>query len=171
MNGKIRSSGMRKIKVVREGLTKYCLESWPVSYYPWPVRIGVAFFRLLGTPGSAVFEVVVPLNPEPPSLELFRLEETPMKGGSPLVDGIRYGLGILRESTREERRLKLIGDGDNDREEITACEDEVRSTGIPVDSVELSDTPSENMRRISAFSSGLYNQARTVQEFLEAVKR
>ena len=171
MNEKIRSTGMRKIKIVREGLTKYSLDLWPVSYYPWPVRIGIVFFRLLGTPGSTVFEVIVPLNPEPPSLELFRLEESSMKGGSPLIDAIRYGLGILRESTREEKRMKLIGDGGNDGEEVGACEEEVSSAGIPIDSIELSDTPSDNMRRIPGSSGGTYYQVKTLREFLNAVNR
>lgn len=171
MNEKIGSTGLRRVKIVREGLTKYCLDQWPVSYYPWPVRIGIVFFRLLGTPGSTVFDVVVPLDPEPASLELFRLAEAPMKGGSPLVDAVRYGLGVLHESTRQERRMKLIGDGGNDGEEIGACEQEVRSAGIPIDSIELSDTPSENMRRVSSFSHGTYYQVKTIHEFLEAVSR
>ena len=149
---------------------RYCLGLWPVSYYPWPVRIGVVFFRLLGTPGSAVFEIVVPLNPEPPSLELFRLKDSSMRGGSPLVDGIRYGLGILSESTRDEKRIKLIGDGGNDGEDIGACAEEVKSAAIGIDSIELSDTASENMRRMSGFSGGTYYQVKTVHEFLEAVK-
>jgi hypothetical protein len=171
MNEKIGSTGLRRVKIVREGLTKYCLDQWPVSYYPWPVRIGIVFFRLLGTPGSTIFDVVVPLDPEPASLELFRLAEAPMKGGSPLVDAVRYGLGVLHESTRQEKRMKLIGDGGNDGEEIGACEQEVRSAGIPIDSIELSDTSSENMRRISSFSHGTYYQVKTIHEFLEAVSR
>ncbi len=171
MNEKVRSTGLRKIKIVREGLMKYCLDQWPVSYYPWPVRVGIAFYRLLGTPGSTSFEIVVPLEPEPPSLELFRLADASMKGGSPLVDAVRYGLGLLHESGREEKRMKLIGDGGNDGEEIGACEEEVKSAGIPIDSIELTDTPSDEMRRLTSFGHGTYYQVKTIHEFLEAANR
>lgn len=171
MNEKIGSTGQRKIKIVREGLTKYCLDQWPVSYYPWPVRIGIVFFRLLGTPGSTVFDVVVPLDPEPPSLELYRLTEASMKGGSPLVDAVRYGLVVLNESNRQDKRMKLIGDGGNDGEEIGACEEELKSAGIPVDSIELSDSPSERMRRVSSLSHGTYHQVKTIHEFMDAISR
>ena len=75
MGGKLKSSGMSKMTMVKKGLMNFVAEKWPVSYFPWPLRIGVSFYRLLGTPGSTQIEVVVPLNPAPASIELFRLNE------------------------------------------------------------------------------------------------
>ena len=75
MNEKLGRGKQSKVGAVRQTLLDFCTERWSASYYPWPLRVGITSYRLLGTPGKTVFEEIIPLEPEPISLELWRLAE------------------------------------------------------------------------------------------------
>jgi Mg-chelatase subunit ChlD len=171
MNERIKPNKMKKIQIVKKGLKEFCLETWPVSYYQWPLRIGIVFFRLLGTPGETKFEVIVPLYPEPASLELYRLDTIGVKGGSPLQDALKYALILMNESTRKIKQIKLIGDGGNDGPDPNPFAEEIGKSGILLDCIELSDSTSEIMKDIARASNGKYYQVRNTDEFLQTIKR
>jgi Mg-chelatase subunit ChlD len=170
MKEKLRSSGMAKMEMVRQGLFDFVNEHWPVSYVPWPIRIGVTFFRLLGTPGQTEFDVVVPLNPPPASLELYRLNEMPCKGGSPLADAIRYAIGEVSDSLRGEKRIKLISDGGNDGEPLKGLADELKKARTPIDAIELSNAASQELRDVATISGGRYYRPNGFAEFKLAIR-
>jgi Mg-chelatase subunit ChlD len=170
MREKLKTAGMRKIEVVKMGLKSYLLENWPISYYPHPLRVGIAFYRLLGTPGSTDIEVIVPLNPPPPTLELYRLDEFEPKGGSPLADAVRYGISVISESTRPSRRLKLISDGGNDGEKLDSVLEEVKASSLAIDTIELSNSASKELRDLATTSGGTYTRPTNLASFLEALK-
>ncbi|MDE1853010.1 MAG: VWA domain-containing protein [Thaumarchaeota archaeon] len=171
MGGKLRSSGMSKIRVVQRGLMGFVSELWPVSYYPWPVRMGISFYRLLGTPGSTQIEVVVPLNPPPASLELYRLSEIACKGGSPLIDAVRFGINTASDSARAEKVVKLISDGGNDGDPIKGMGDELRASPVVVDTIELSNEASAELREIAAKTHGSYTRPTNFAEFEKAIRK
>lgn len=170
MREKLKTAGMRKIEIVKSGLKSYLLDNWPVSYYPFPLRVGIAFYRLLGTPGSTDIQVIVPLNPPPPTLELYRLDEFEPKGGSPLADAVRYGIYVMSESTRQNRRLKLISDGGNNGEGLGGVLEEVKASSLPIDTIELSNSASKDLRDLAAASGGSYLRPANLAGFLEALK-
>lgn len=170
MGGRLKSAGMSKMKMVKTGLMNYITEQWPVSYFPWPVRMGISFYRLLGTPGSTQIEVIVPLNPAPASLELYRLDELECKGGSPLVDAIRYGIEIASDSIRKERVVKLISDGDNDGPPVKSMVDELKDSPVAVDTIELSNKASAELREIAKLTHGRYIRPKNLAEFESAIR-
>jgi Mg-chelatase subunit ChlD len=170
MKEKVKSAGMSKMEIVRQGLLDLVREKWPVSYTPWPLRIGIAFYRLLGTPGKTEFDVVVPMAPPPASLELYRLTEMPCKGGSPLVDALRFSMREVSESLRGERRIKLISDGGNDGEPVKTCADELKGSRVPLDAIELSNGASQELRDIAALSGGKYYRPNSLAEFKTAIR-
>ena len=171
MGGKLKSSGMSKMKMVKTGLMGFVNEHWPVSYHPWPLRMGISFYRLLGTPGSTEIEVVVPLNPAPASLELFRLDEMACKGGSPLVDAVRYGINATSDSIRKERKVKLISDGGNDGAPIGSIAEELKSSPVVIDAIELSNEASKEVRDIASLTHGEYSRPHSLAEFAKAIRR
>ncbi|MDG6948053.1 MAG: VWA domain-containing protein [Nitrososphaerota archaeon] len=170
MGGKLHSSGMTKMKMVKTGLFNFIMEHWPVSYFPWPTRLGVSFYRLLGTPGSTQIEVVVPLNPAPASLELYRLEELQCKGGSPLVDAVRYGIDNISDSIRKEKVFKLISDGGNDGEPVKTIADELKGSPVGIDVIELSNEASKELRDIAALTRGKYTRPLNLADFEKAIR-
>ncbi|MDG6898727.1 MAG: VWA domain-containing protein [Nitrososphaerota archaeon] len=170
MKEKVKASGMSKMEMVKQGLFGFVEERWPVSYMPWPLRIGVAFFRLLGTPGKTEFDVVVPLNPPPASLELYRLNEMPCKGGSPLADALRYAVGEVADSLRGEKRIKLISDGGNDGEPLKNVLEELKRSKTPVDAIELSNSASQELRDAAAALGGRYYRPNGLAEFKLAIR-
>ena len=170
MGGGLRSSGMKKIEMVKTGLMNLVAEHWPVSYHPWPLRIGIAFYRLLGTPGSTEIDVVVPLNPPPASLELFRLDELRCKGGSPLVDAVRYGVVTISESIRKDKAVKLISDGGNDGEPIKTMAEELKASPVAVDTIEISNSASMELRDIASLTHGTYTRPNNLAEFEKAIR-
>lgn len=168
MNRKV--GGRKRIDIVREGLKSFCLEKWPIAYYEWPLRIGIIAFHLLGTPGRTVFDVLVPLNPTPPHLELFRLDELKAKGGSPLYEGFRYAYHLMLGSTRGRRRVKFIGDGDIEGPDPSPILEEMVKANITTDSIELSEKPSELMMGIAKKGGGKYYCVRSLEEFTRAIR-
>ncbi len=170
MGGKMHSSGMSKMKMVKTGLFDYVAEHWPVSYFPWPTRMGVSFYRLLGTPGSTQIEVVVPLNPAPASLELYRLEEMQCKGGSPLVDAVRYGIENVSESIRGKKVIKLISDGGNDREPVKTIAEYLKGSPVGLDVIELSNEASKELRDIATLTGGSYTRPHNLADFAKTIR-
>lgn len=171
MGGKLRSAGMSKMKLVKEGLMGFVSEHWPVSYFPWPIRMGVTFYRLLGTPGSMHLEEVVPLNPAPASLELYRIDELGCKGGSPLVEAIRYGVGAVADSMRKEKVVKLISDGGNDGAPVKTIAAELKDCGVTIDVIELSNSASKELREVASLGHGKYTRPNSLDDFAKAIRR
>ena len=171
MGGRLSSAGMSKIKMVKTGLMDYVHEHWPISYFPWPIRIGVSFYRLLGTPGSMQIEVVVPLNPPPMSLELYRLDELECKGGSPLVDAVRHAIGTASDSVRKDRIVKLISDGGNDGASAKVMAAELKESPVVIDAIELSNEASMELREIATLTRGSYFRPKNMAEFQEAIRK
>ena len=167
---KVKSAVMSRMEIVRQGLLDFVNERWSVSYIPWPLRIGVTFYRLLGTPGKTELDVVVPLIPTPASLELYRLNEMPCKGGSPLVDALRYAVHETSESLRGERRVKLISDGGNDGEPVKNCAEELKAARIPIDAIELSNAASQELRDVATLTGGKYYRPNSLAEFKTAIR-
>jgi Mg-chelatase subunit ChlD len=171
MGGKLKSSGMSKIRMVKEGLMGFVTERWPVSYFPWPLRMGVTFYRLVGTPGSMQLDVVVPLNPPPMTLELYRLDEMACRGGSPLVDAIRYGIGEIGDSIRKDKMVKLVSDGDNDGKPVKSMVDELATSPVPIDAIELSNSASVELREIARLTHGSYTRPQSMADFQKAIRK
>jgi Mg-chelatase subunit ChlD len=171
MGGRLGSSGMTKIRMVKEGLMGFVAEKWPVSYFPWPLRFGVNFYRLLGTPGGMQVDVVVPLNPPPATLELYRLDEMRCKGGSPLADAVRYAVREIGDSMRNEKVIKLISDGENDGRPVKGMEQELRASAVPIDAIELSNSASLELREIARLTHGTYTRPQSMADFQEAIRR
>lgn len=165
MKDKVKSAGMSKMDIVKQGLLGFIKERWVVSYTPWPLRIGITFYRLLGTPGKTELDVVVPLIPAPASLELYRLSEMSCKGGSPLVDALRYSIREVSESLRGERRVKLISDGGNDGESVKKLTEELKAARVPIDAIELSNSASQELRDVATLTGGRYHRPNSLAEF------
>lgn len=170
MGGKLGSAGMSKIKMIKTGLMGFVSEHWPVSYFPWPLRIGISFYRLLGTPGSMQVEVVVPLNPAPASLELFRLDELECKGGSPLADAVRHAISVASDSVRKEKVVKLISDGGNDGEAVKNVAEELKESPVVIDAIELSNEASAELREVASLTHGAYSRPKNMFEFEKAIR-
>ena len=171
MGGRLNSSGMTKIRMVKEGLMGFVMENWPISYYPWPLRVGVTFYRLLGTPGRMQTEVVIPLNPPPATLELYRLDEMACKGGSPLVDAVMYALREIGDSIRKERVIKLVSDGDNDGKPVKEMGDELRASPVQIDAIELSNSASLELREVARLTHGTYTRPQSMADFQKAIRK
>ena len=171
MGGRLGSSGMTKIRMVKEGLMGFVTEYWPVSYHPWPLRFGVTFYRLLGTPGGMQLDVVVPLNPPPATLELYRLDEMQCKGGSPLADAVRYAVREIEDSMRKEKVIKLISDGENDGRPVKGMEEELKASAVPIDAIELSNSASLELREIARLTHGTYTRPQSMADFQKAIRK
>jgi Mg-chelatase subunit ChlD len=171
MGGKLKSAGMSKMKMVKEGLMGFVTEHWPISYFPWPLRVGITFYRLLGTPGSAVMDVVVPLNPPPATLELYRLNDMPTKGGSPLVDAVRYSFATMADSIRNKKSIKLVSDGGNDGDPISTMSEELASAPVKVDTIELSNSASKELRDLARITGGSYARPSNMADFEKALRK
>lgn len=171
MKGKLKSAGMSRMKIVKEGLMGFVSENWPVSYFPWPIRMGVTFYRLLGTPGSTRLEEVVPLNPAPASLELYRIDELGCKGGSPLVDAVRYGIQTVADSMRSRKIVKLISDGGNDGDPVKSIAEELKNSPVPIDTIELSNSASKELREVAALTHGKYTRPNGMSDFAKAIRK
>jgi Mg-chelatase subunit ChlD len=171
MGGKLKSAGMSKMKMVKEGLMGFVIEHWPISYFPWPLRVGITFYRLLGTPGSAVMDVVVPLNPPPATLELYRLNDMATKGGSPLVDAVRYSYATMADSIRNKKSIKLISDGGNDGDPISTMSEELASAPVRVDTIELSNSASKELRDLARITGGSYVRPSNMADFEQALRK
>jgi len=169
MNGRLGGGKESKLGAVRKTLMEFCMENWGASYYPWPLRIGVTAYRLLGTPGKTVFEEVIPLNPEPVSLELWRLEGLGGRGGAVVRDPLQRGLLILKESPRGKRRLVLIGDGGDSGADPSDVAREIGEAGIELLSVELGEESTDSMKNIARSSGGRYELARTLDEVRKTI--
>lgn len=170
MGEKLKGAGKTKIEIVRLGLNKFVEERWPISYFPWPLRVGIVFFRLLGTPGSTQIDVVIPLNPAPASLEMYRLNNMPCRGGSPLVDALRFGIKAVAESMRADRRVKLISDGGNDGPKVKTFQENLKQARVPFDAIELSDSASGELRDAANFSGGRYYRPNNMADFEAAIR-
>lgn len=164
MNERLKGEKVSKSGALRRTLMDFCTERWSASYYPWPLRIGVTAYRLLGTPGRTVFDEIIPLDPEPISLELWRLEEFSGKGGAIIRDALVRALEILRESPRGRRKLVLIGDGGDNGPDPGDVAREIGGLGIEVLSVELGGESSHPMRVVAKEAGGKYLLAKTSDE-------
>ncbi|MDV3244129.1 MAG: VWA domain-containing protein [Nitrososphaerales archaeon] len=170
MGERLKGAGRSKIDIVRLGLNGFVAERWPVSYFPWPLRIGIAFYRLLGTPGSAEIDVVVSLDPPPANLELYRLNNMPCKGGSPLVDALRFAVDSISESMRRERKVKVISDGGNDGPRVKTFAEDLKRVGVPFDAIELSNSASGELRDIAVLTGGKYHRPNNMADFNAAIR-
>jgi Mg-chelatase subunit ChlD len=169
MNDKIRGTKTRRFDIVREGLKKFCLERWPISYYDRPLRIGIVAFRLLGTPGSTVYEVIVPVYPTPATLELFRLDDLGPKGGSWYVEGLEYAHIVMSESLRKVKRIDFISDGTPEGPSALPVVEKIRNSRIILNAIEVSDAPSEAMQQIATAGGGSYRLVKNLDEFYAAI--
>lgn len=169
MHDKVKSAGMRRMEIVKQGLMDFIGERWAVSYVPWPLRIGITFYRKVGTPGRTELDVVVPLAPAPTSLELYRLKEQPTKGGSPMADALRFAMGEIFESLRHTRRIRLISDGGNDGEPVKNISDQLKATSVRVDTIELSNSASAELRDVASLTGGRYYRPKSLAEFKAAI--
>ena len=164
MNEKLGRGKQSKVGAVRQTLLDFCTERWSASYYPWPLRVGITSYRLLGTPGKTVFEEIIPLEPEPISLELWRLAEFSGKGGAIIRDALTRALEVLRESPRGKKRLVLVGDGGDSGADPGDVAKELGALGVEVLSVELGQESSHPMRVVAKESGGKYLLAKTPDE-------
>lgn len=164
MNERLGSEKVSKLGAVKRILMGFCQENWSASYYTWPLRIGITGFRLLGTPGRTVFDEIIPLEPEPISLELWRLNEFSGKGGAIIRDALERARGVLSESQRGKRKLVLVGDGGDTGAEPADVAREIGKMGVEVLSVELGKESSHAMRVIAKEAGGKYILAKTTDE-------
>jgi Mg-chelatase subunit ChlD len=160
----------RKIDIVKAGLKQFCLEHWPEMYYDRPLRMGIVIFRQTGLPATPYFEQLVPLFPTPAVLEVYRIDEIRVRGSSPLYEALKYASSMMWGSTRPVRRVKLIGDGDNDGPDPMKEVDQVVAEGIRVDCVEVSERASKLMTEIATRTGGkhsLVDSSRDIRKALE----
>jgi hypothetical protein len=169
MNERLGGEKQSKLGAVRKTLMDFCMENWSASYYPWPLRIGVTAYRLLGTPGKTVFEEVIPLDPEPASLELWRLEELSGRGGATIRDPLERGLLILKESPRGKKTLVLIGDGGDSGEDPSDVAREIGKAGIDLLAVELGKESTDSMKNVARSSGGRYQLAKNSEDVRETI--
>lgn len=169
MKDKVRGTKVRRFDIVREGLKKFCFERWPVSYYDRPLRIGIVAFRLLGTPGGTVYEVIVPLYPTPASLELYRLDDLGPKGGSWFADGLEYAYITVSESLRKVKRIDFISDGTPEGPNALPVAEKIRNAGIVLNSLEISDVSTNAMQEIASSGGGAYHLVKNLEEFYAAI--
>lgn len=164
MNGRLGREKRSKVGTVKQILLDFCTENWSASYYPWPLRIGVTAYRLLGTPGRTVFDEIIPLNPEPVSLELWRLQELSGRGGAVIKDALEHALAIMGESPRGKKKLVLIGDGGDSGPDPSDIAREVGKIGVELVCVELGNESSHVMRIVAKESGGKYQLAKSYEE-------
>ena len=164
MNGKLGREKVSKLGAVRQVLMDFCTENWSASYYPWPLRIGITGYRLLGTPGKPAFEEIIPIAPVPISLELWRLKEFNGKGGAIIRDALVRARDILSESQRGKKKLVLIGDGGDSGADPGDVARELAGLGVEVLSVELGNESSHPMRVEAKESGGKYLLVKTEEE-------
>jgi Mg-chelatase subunit ChlD len=169
MNERLGKEKLSKINAVRQILMDFCMENWSASYYTYPLRIGITGYRLLGTPGTTQFEEIIPLDPEPVSLELWRLKEFSARGGAVIKDALDQGLSIIKESPRGKRRIVLIGDGGDNGEDPAEVAREIGGLGVELVSVELGKDSTHVMRLIAKESGGKYHLAKTYDEAMRAI--
>lgn len=164
MNERLVQEKLSKAGVVRQTLMDFINDRWSASYYSWPLRVGITAYRLLGTPGRTVFDEIIPLEPEPISLELWRLKEYSGKGGAIVRDALERARAILAESQRGKRKLVLIGDGGDSGADPADVARELGKMGVEVLSVELGRESSHPMRVVAKESGGKYLLAKTADE-------
>jgi len=160
----------RKIDIVKRGLKQFCLEHWPEMYYDRPLRMGIVIFRQTGLPATPYFEQLVPLFPTPPVLEVYRIDKIKVRGSSPLYEALKYASTVMRGSTRPVRRVKLIGDGENDGRDPMKEVDEVAAKGIRVDCVEVSEEASKLMTEVAARTGGKHSLVDTSRDIRKALE-
>ncbi|MDV3293817.1 MAG: VWA domain-containing protein [Nitrososphaerales archaeon] len=170
MGGKLKGAGRSKFEIVRAGLSGFVAEKWPISYFPWPLRIGVTFFRLIGTPGRTEIDIVISMNPPPSSLEMYRLKEMPCRGGSPLVDALKYGVSTISESLRKDRKVKVISDGGNDGPRVKTIAEELKAAKVQFDAIELSNSASGELREVASLTGGKYYRPNNMADFNAAIR-
>ncbi len=164
MNERLGREKLSKVGAVKQTLMDFCSDNWQASYYTWPLRIGITGYRLLGTPGRTAFEEIIPLDPEPVSLELWRLREFSGRGGAIIRDALVRAMEILRESPRGKRKLVLIGDGGDAGPDPGEEARELGKLGVEVLIVELGEYSSHPMRVVAKESGGKYLLAKTQDE-------
>lgn len=169
MNERLGKERQSKLGAVRETLMDFCTEKWSASYYTWPLRIGITGYRLLGTPGRTVFDEIIPIEPEPISLELWRLAEFSGRGGAIIRDALVRAKAILEESQRGKKRLVLVGDGGDSGAEPGDVAGEIGKMGVEVMCVELGQESSHSMRVVAKESGGKYVLAKTSDEIRRSI--
>lgn len=164
MNDRLGREKMSKIGAVKRILVDFCMERWPASYYPWPLRIGVTTYRLLGTPGETVFDEVIPLNPEPISLEIWRLQKMAGKGGAIIRDALLRAQAIMSESPRGKKGIVLVGDGGDSGTDPSDVAGELGKSGVGLTCVELGNESTHSMRVVAKEAGGRYQLAKTYED-------
>jgi len=170
MNEKLR--GAQKLRIVKDSLKRFYMELLP-SYYPeWPLKVGVASFRLAGIVGKTrIQELVSPLV-SPTKAELERFDELKGSGGSPILDALKYARQTMRSIDSIDRwsnpikRIKLIGDGGNDGPDPLKFCEELSKSRIILDCVELAGRPSAFMAEMASKGKGLHYCVRSVDELV-----
>ena len=127
-------------------------------------------FRQTGLPATPYFEQLVPLFPTPPVLEVYRIDEIKVRGSSPLYEALKYASTVMRGSTRPVRRVKLIGDGENDGPDPMKEVDRVAAEGIRVDCVEVSEEASKLMTEVAARTGGKHTLVDTSRDIRKALE-
>ncbi len=169
MNERLKGEKLSKMASVKKILMDFCTENWSASYYTWPLRIGITAYRLLGTPGKTAFEEIIPLNPEPISLELWRLEALSGRGGAIIKDALERGLSTMNESPRGKKKIVLVGDGGDSGEDPGELAREIGKSGIELVSLELAKESTHIMRIIAKESGGKYHLSRTYDDIRRAI--
>jgi len=164
MHEKVPGTKFRRFDIVKGALKKFCYEKWPVSYYDRPLRIGIVAFRLLGTPGKTFYEVIVQLQPTPAALELYRLDEVGPKGGSWFADGLEYGYIVMSDSLRKVKRIDFITDGTLEGPNPIPFAEKIRSAGVTLNSIEVSNESTKIMQDIASAGGGAYHLVKSLEE-------
>ena len=169
--------GVPKIDIVKEGLRRFCLESWPSFYPQWPLKVGIDSFNLKGVIGKTNIRELVPVMVSPTRAELARVAHLRPAGGSPMRDALLYaknvmlGIGSIdRRSRPAVRRIKLVSDGENNGPDPLAACVEIAKAGMNLDSVELSPEPSAFMAKLAEKGRGIHYCVRTVDELMMALE-
>jgi hypothetical protein len=169
--------GHAKIDIVKEGLKKFCAESWPSFYPQWPLKIGIAAFNLKGIIGKTSIQELVPLMVSPTRAELTNLADLNTTGGSPVRDGLAYARNLIhsigtidRLRRPAVRRIKLISDGGNKGPDPVPVSEQIAKDGIKLDSVELASRPSAFMAKLAEKGQGIHYCVRTVDELMMALE-
>ena len=174
---KDRLEGHAKIDIAKEGLRRFCAESWPSFYPQWPLKIGIAAFNLKGIIGKTNIQELVPLMVTPTRAELANVAGLETTGGSPVRDALSYAKGLMQNIHTIDRlrhpavrRIKLISDGGNrGPDPVPTCE-QIAKEGISLDAVELASKPSPFMAKLAEKGQGIHYCVRSVGELMMALE-
>jgi hypothetical protein len=170
-----RLGGVPKISIVKRGLLKFYLESWPTFYPEWPLKLGVTAFNLKGVIGKTVIRELIPIMVSPTRDELGSLHELKAEGGSPVSAALAYAFVTMKSINeidrwnRTPKKIMLIGDGGNKGPDPTPICRKIAEAGIGLDCIELSDSPSPMMSMIAQEGKGKHYAVNSLEDFTGAL--